>query len=372
MNFRDEPPWPEGSNVTPLAVKARDDAEPPFPYTWVARAELNLDTKPILKGLIELGAFVMIYGPSGSGKSFFAADIAQHIAMGMPWRGRKVERGLVVYVASEAGSSILRRFIGWRDHRLSDAAQGDPMPLGVLTRGPNLLASVEVEKLVETLTAMQEEAGFPLVMVIFDTLSRSMHGGDENTAEDMTMAVNAADVIRAKFGAATVFVHHSGKDPSKGARGHSALFAAADVVLSVESRTATLEKVRDGVTGERFSFSLEPVELGLDADGDPVMTCLLTADDFATPPKRKEPVGKNQRIVLKEMRTLAIDAEASPGTSEIPKGAPIVRFEDLVEKSTPRFAGMEPFRARARIAEAVSSLQACGFVGVHGQLVWLL
>jgi KaiC/GvpD/RAD55 family RecA-like ATPase len=343
----------------------------PFPCTWVSDAVLKLDTRPIVKGLIDPGSFVVIYGPSQSGKSFFTADIAQCVATGAPWRGRKVQHGLVVYIASEAGGSILKRFIAWRDNRLGEST--GRVPLAVLTRGPNLLASVEVEKLVEQLAAMQREAGLPLVLVVFDTLSRSMHGADENSAEDVTMAVNAADIIRDQFGAATVYVHHTGKDVARGARGHYALTAAADLILRVEDKVAQVEKMRDGMDTERFAFELEPVVIGQDADGEPVVTCLLNhKDEFVGKPTRPDPQGKNQKIVLKEIRLLAGDADVSPGTSDIPRGVPIMRYESVIERCEPRFVGMEGFRARARISEAIMGLQATGFVGCRGDLVWLL
>lgn len=197
--------WPEG------ATERQPDKS--FPVTWVSDAVLTLDSRPVLKGLIEQGAFVVIYGPSGSGKSFFTADIAQHIATGAAWRGRKSQKALVVYVASEAGSSILKRFVGWRDKRLGETAER--IPLAIITRGPNLLRIADQEKLCEQLAALQQEAGLPIGLVVFDTLSRSMPGGDENSAEDMTMAVNAADYLREKFNVATAYVHHSGKDPDK-------------------------------------------------------------------------------------------------------------------------------------------------------------
>ena len=89
---------------------------PDFPVVWVDDAELPQAQRPLLKGLIDPGAFVLIYGPSGSGKSFFTADIALCIATGTLWRGRRTQPGTVVYVAAEAGTSILKRFIAARDH----------------------------------------------------------------------------------------------------------------------------------------------------------------------------------------------------------------------------------------------------------------
>lgn len=366
--FDDEEKPP--AKVLPLPKKPAQP-ESPYPFTWVSEAKLVLDTKPIIKGLIDPGSFVVVYGPSGSGKSFFTADMAQHIATGQAWRGKRTPPGLVVYVASEAGSSILKRFVGWRENRLGESAE--KIPLAVITRGPNLLNGVDVEKLNDQLAHLQEIAEMPVALVIFDTLSRSIPGGDENSAEDMTMAVNAADYLRQKFNCATAYVHHTGKDPEKGARGHSALFAAADLVLKVADHCATVEKIRDGVAGEKFAFELEPVEIGTDADGDPVMTCLLNPADGAGKPKERTPTGRNQKIIYAPLKAFfAEHAERSPGTSAIPKGAATVSMAELIEYCLPKFGDdVKGFRAREKIKDAIMGLQAAGFIGVHGDIVWM-
>lgn len=345
--------------------------QPGFPVVWVHDAVLKLDARPVVKGLLEQGAFAVIYGPSGSGKSFFTADIAQHIALGAAWRGRRCPQALVVYVASEAGSSILKRFIGWRDAKVSDGLAS--IPLAVLTRGPNLLNLVEQEKLAEQLDALQKEAGLPLGLVVFDTLSRSIPGGDENNAEDMTLAVNAADALRQRFGTATLYVHHSGKDPDKGARGHSALFAAADLVMRVMDGCASVEKVRDGVAGERFPFTLEPIELGQDADGDQVMTCLLNASD--------EQVQQPRRIVVRGIAATALTAlreaiaahgEALPETSTIPKGARGVDLDQWRERFRLRYGDEKDPSVRAKaFLRAKESLLGASAISISDPWVWV-
>lgn len=342
----------------------------PFPVTWVSDAKLVLDARPLLKGLIEPGAFVVIYGPSGSGKSFFTADIAQHIATGAPWRGRKVTQGLVVYVASEAGASILKRFVGWRENRVSEAAAR--VPLAVLTRGPNLLNAVDMERLVDQLGELQAEAGMPLSMVVFDTLSRSIPGGDENSAEDMTMAVNAADYIREKFSACTAYVHHSGKDPAKGARGHSALFAAADLVLGIQDGVATVDKVRDGVAGERFPFRLEPIEIGTDSDGDPVMTCLLDAADSAAVAPRAPALKGRTALGMQTLREACEElGQIMPGTSTIPKGAKAVTLEQWRDRFTLRFGSDAKTPVRQAFFKARESLLGTRAIGISDPYVWV-
>lgn len=360
---------PEASKVRPIRAVVESKPPAPFPVTWISDAVLNLDAQPVVKGIIERGSFVMVYGPAGSGKSFFTADIAQHISTGEPWRGRKCPQGLVVYVASEAGSSILKRFIGWRDQRVSGIAR---LPLAVLTRGPNLLEDLEVVRLAEQLAGLQDEAKLPLALTVFDTLSRSIPGGDENSAQDMTMAVRASDVLRDRFGSATGYVHHSGKDPDKGARGHSALFAASDLVLRVMDGCATVDKVRDGVAGERFWFSLEPIELGSDADGDAVMTCLLNHTEAGTEgPRRTAPPKGRSALGLQALKE-AIEAhgEVMAGSSTIPKGVKAVTLSQWRERFELRYGTDGTTPARQAFYRAREALLASRFIGISDPYVW--
>ena len=66
-----------------------------------------------------------------------------------------------------------------------------------------------------------------LALIIIDTLARH-HTGDENSATEMSSFIGNLDQLREEFNAAVVVVHHSGKDPSRGARGSSAFRAALD------------------------------------------------------------------------------------------------------------------------------------------------
>lgn len=98
-------------------------------------------------------------------------------------------------------------------------------------------------------------------MIVIDTLARSMAGGDENSAQDMGRAIAVADQLRDQFDAATLLVHHSGKNVSKGSRGSSALLGAGDGYFRVEgdehgNHVATVEWSRDGESGRQYPFRL--------------------------------------------------------------------------------------------------------------------
>jgi len=300
---RREPGLPPPSQSGPN-VKQRTTG--PLPRFWIDDANLSRPgASYLIKGLLGARLLSMVYGPPGSGKTFFTTDIAGHIGAGLAWRGRRTAAGLVVYVAAEAGASIEPRFVAWRDRHIGDAHEGRVM-VAVVTRGVNLLVQVEVARLLEELRAIAAEAQQPLALVVLDTLSRSIAGGDENAASDITRVVDAADWIRDELGAGVLIVHHGGKDPTRGARGHSALTAACDTVIRVEERVAYVEKVRDGIAGETLPFELEVVHLGIDQDGDPRTTCVVAPSDQAPTPAapRSTALGKNQEIALATLRTL--------------------------------------------------------------------
>jgi len=78
------------------------------------------------------------------------------------------------------------------------------------------------------------------------------------------------------------WVHHSGKDQARGARGHSLLRAATDTEIEIIDnggiRTATVTKQRDLECTGQFAFKLKPVEIGTDRRGKPITSCVVVAE----------------------------------------------------------------------------------------------
>lgn len=350
------------------------DPEPPhfcFPGVWLDDTTVNLNSEYLIKGVINYGDYVVVYGPSGDGKTFFTIDLALHIASGTPWRGKRVKQFMVVYVAAEAGHSIERRFAAARDAKQLKYNT----PLMYLPTGPNLMDEVESAELISDLSKLKNIAlqrGTRLGLVVFDTLARSMPGGDENSAQDMGKIVEIGNRIRKETGAATLIVHHSGKDTSKGARGNSALRSGADAEIAVIQKVAKVEKSRDGSGMGEYPFNLKVVELGMDNDGDLVTTCIVETSDQPALQKAKGPTGTNQKVVFDVLRELIVlQGKPMPGTSALPAGIRAVNTEVLFKIAIDKFPGIEGFRARAKISDALLRMQAAELVGVHGDYVWI-
>lgn len=241
---------------------------------FAAAADLALasQAEPLVKGILDRGAMSILYGESNTGKTFVAVDIGFHVAAGRTWARRKVRGGAVVYVAAEGGAGVYKRLAALREH-YRDA--GD-VPLFVIKFPVDLLHGKEhAVALVKLCREAAELAGQGLELIVIDTLSRAMSGGDENSSTDMGVMVKGFDVIREATGAHLMVIHHSGKDRAKGARGHSLLRAATDTEIEIERGKLAVTKQRD-MDGEfRQAFRLLTVPIGLDADGAVVTSCVV-------------------------------------------------------------------------------------------------
>ncbi|MBK8104976.1 MAG: AAA family ATPase [Betaproteobacteria bacterium] len=119
-------------------------------------------------------------------------------------------------------------------------------------------------------------------VTFIDTLNASAPGIDENASRDMGTVIEAAKTLQGLTGGLVAAVHHSGKDATKGLRGHSSLFAALDAAIEVtDSPTATAANgscARPETQGEAHPFRLEVVQLAPDEDGEPVSSCVVRRD----------------------------------------------------------------------------------------------
>jgi hypothetical protein len=257
----------------------------------------------------------VIYGPSNSGKTFFAMDLVFNIAIGAAWRGRRVKQATVLYLAAEGGRGVLNRVAALKqENGVLD------VPMAIKRAGLDLLHD---NADLQHLAALSNEVratrpDFPHIIVI-DTLSRIMAGGDENNAADMTALIRNIDAIREATGAHVILVHHTGKDTARGARGHSSLRAATDTEIEVGNengaRAALVTKQRDNPGGETFPFALKAVVLGADQDGDEVTSCVVEsqdAEEYKAKIKQTKGLGGVQKIIADTFDQMVGEGLARP------------------------------------------------------------
>lgn len=236
----------------------------------------ELDPTPmqyLIKGVAPAQGLLVIYGPSGSAKSFLSIAAAAAIGEGSSFFGCAATAAPVLYVGLEGEAGVRGRVLAWERHH------GRPMP-------DNVRFSLEPFQLTEAQdVADLAEICPPGCAVIIDTLNRAAPGLDENSSKDMGRVIDGAKALQRKIAGLVILIAHSGKDAAKGLRGHSSLFAALDAAILVsrdgEARCWKLDKAKDGRDGEEHGFRLKVVELGTDADGDPITSCVIEPDSGA-------------------------------------------------------------------------------------------
>jgi hypothetical protein len=235
----------------------------------------------LIKGVLPDADMGVLFGASGSGKSFAALDMAGSIARGVDWRGRRVRKGRVIVIAAEGGGGYGKRIKAYCQHHMIEMRDLD---IGVITAAPNFLEAEDISEVVSSIVA----AGGASLLIV-DTFAQVTPGANENAGEDMGLALKNARGLREATGAMCLLIHHAGKDASKGARGWSGIKAAADVEIEISReeespvRQMRTSKMKDGDDNLRWGFRLDIVDVGVDGDGDVITSCVVIETDAPSP-----------------------------------------------------------------------------------------
>jgi hypothetical protein len=344
------------------------------PVLWSALDSLPRGA-PLIKGLIDRGTMSVLYGASGSYKTGVGVDIGGHVALARVWRGLKVNGGKVLYIAAEAGYSIERRLTAFRIHHGIEPCD----ELAVLPVTVDLCHDDNDTS--EVIAGARWIFGAPPVLIIVDTLSRALAGGNENAPDGMGGFVRNCDRLRQETGAHVLAIHHTGKDDARGARGHSLLRAAVDTEIEVTKDnisgqvTVTVTKQRDYVTGGAFVFRPEQIDLGMDEDEEPVTSYVLipVEQETASAKRRAVNIAPATRVALDLLRKAIAEAgEIPPASNHIPS-ATRCTTADMWRRYC--YAGQvaesdKPDAKRQAFNRSLRQLQSAALIGVWDPWVW--
>lgn len=249
------------------------EADKALRFQIIPAHEFAMGSPPtwVIKGVLPEAELVVMYGASGSGKSFVALDMAGAISQGLPWRGKKTRKGRVAYIAAEGAGGFRKRLTAYGQHHGVDLKALD---IGVIHAAPNMMEKSDAAAIAKSVKAW---GGADIIVI--DTFAQVMPGANENAGEDVGKALTHCKRIHESTGAMILLIHHSGKDATKGARGWSGLRAAADAELEVtrdgDARALKLTKSKDGEDGMAWGFALEVVQIGVDEDIEPITSCVV-------------------------------------------------------------------------------------------------
>jgi AAA domain len=330
----------------------------------------------LIEDFLDCKALSLMFGPSGCGKTFLALDLAAHVASGQPWRGRAVRQGAVVYVAAEGGYGILDRLTAFSCQYGIDPKG---VPLYVIPEPIDLCNSnTDVDLLLDHLRNLPKDQ--PVRLIQIDTTSRALAGGNENSSDHMGTLIKRCDSLRASTGAHVMLLHHTGKDQSLGARGHSLLKAAVDTEIEMkwdkegQSGLATVTKQRDSRTEGAFAFKLAEVDVDLRANGDPVTSCMVVPIEQGRHSSQGPHLTPAARTALSAL-TKAIEevGQPAPASEDIPPDAKVTtekRWRDyaISEGISKKGAGA---RAQQTAFKRALEVLIPDRVGRCGDFVWL-
>lgn len=261
------------------------------PITIYRLHELDNLPEPnwLIDGVLHQETIAAIVGRSGVFKTFLALDIGMSIATNRPWLGRKVTAGNVLHIVGEGGRGIKLRAHAWR--LTNGLTTADTQNWACTVRSIDLMNQAE-----DLVAVCEQEFPDGLVLVIVDTLARNQ-SGDENSTQQMSQLVRQAELVRDRFQATVLFVHHFNRGGTF--RGNSALDGAFDTIIVLERKGDSITvyndfghggKQKDAEEFEPFTLVTEKVlfedgkdsiVLKLDTKSDPRMDQILNLLDKA-------------------------------------------------------------------------------------------
>lgn len=337
----------------------------------------------ITKGMIPAHGVGFLNGPSGSFKTFLALEWALRIAGGEAILERRTRQVGVIYIAAEAPNGVRKRVEAWKSER----GRGY-RPFELIGQAPDLRDRAQVEELAAEIgLASEDMLPCRLGLVVIDTLSASIPGADENGAVDMSAVMANLHWLAAQIGGFVLIVSHTGKDETRGVRGWSGQYAAADAVIMLSREegsdlaTGRIAKLKEGEDGARFAFRLERVPMGFDGDGDEISSAVVAYEDaqsLSAKPRKDRSLNPGETIVLAAVgyvtdhgTTLSVPSSVQGANSQTKA---VTRTDVRARAMAAGFAdeGEKAATVRQQFGRSIKGLVATCKVRVEGELIWLL
>jgi hypothetical protein len=227
---------------------------------WIDECEAVEPPEFLIADWLVRDTVTCVYGAPGAYKSFFCLEAGFCLAAGIPFSGRAVPQTSVAYVAAEG-----QRGIALRVEALcaSHGVRPQRNSFRLITKPLNLLDDAEVTVFINYLADLERCEAIDFGLVVLDTYSQCIAGADENSQAVASKASSNMIRIRRDLETTVVYVHHTGKDASRGMRGSDALRANTDCAVEVirdaerNAATAHVRRSKDAPTGERIRFNMK-------------------------------------------------------------------------------------------------------------------
>lgn len=228
MEFADDPAAPARKRFEPMLLRN-------------ARKEKR-EAKWLVPGFLPDVGVGILYGLSGSYKTFVALDWALTLAHGIAgqWGAPPVKHS-VVFLAGESRFALQQeRVDSWCEHHgLDPDAEG--LDFYIVPGVPSFSDKEGWEEIRNWLVQNRIKPD----LFVIDTLTRMMNGLDENSNNDGKMMLKHCEDISTYFDCFVLSTGHTGKDENRGLRGGQVFVDNSDAVIyAKKTKSGTSLKVK--------------------------------------------------------------------------------------------------------------------------------
>jgi len=323
------------------------------PGIFTPRPLTDLFNRPPKEWLVEdwfgPGDLVMIYGDSGTGKTFITIDMIVRGAMGKPIAGKfKITRKYKTLYCTEEGIGALgNRFMAaGKSIGLTDPDEW--------IRWMDVIPGFNAtdEKSIDAFIAQVKESGFTPDVIVFDTWSDFLAGSKDNDNSDALIGCRGAQRIARELNCVVLVIHHASK-VSGGAeyRGPTTYKAKMDLMVSVEGgatnpKTVTCRKLKDGKQWPPILAEL--------VESDPSATVQWLGNQTPQPTNRAAQTQAWQTDLLRVMNTFATSEADAKTAKQIKERMEISATEKTIREylAAARIDPKSPFRGIEKQGEA--------------------
>lgn len=274
--------------------------------TFVSMREIakkHPGSKPMMiRDYFPASSIFTIFGEPGSGKTTVVVDAICCIDTGTEWRGKKVSKGIIWYIAAEDPYGVRLRIESWYDANGFIFERDTNMEL---REDPICFAEPdEVSALIAEVNSVPKEQK-PSAIVL-DTLADTAGKYDFN--KDMGLFCRGFERFRNETGVSIIIIHHCGHAAKDRPRNGSELGGKSDVIMPVKCEdgitTLSVVKLKNGSKEKAKPLSWKMKGLTtkwLDADGEVITSVILEPTESA--PKRDgDSMSKTEKIALAALR----------------------------------------------------------------------
>lgn len=220
-------------------------------FTWKDLMDGSGEIDWLVEGLYSFGSVVTVNGKPGSKKTLSIMDFAVSVANGeKEWLGFPIKKYVpVLLVDEESGDKRLSL-------RFKEIAKGHNVKKGLnitstCISGFNFKDGNDVVEL----SQLMKSTGARLVII--DTLTDVLAGGDDNASKDINPLYKGLRMLADHYNALIIIIHHNNKMGSY--RGSTAIEGSSDLMIQISSKQDSpnidfeITKKRDDIRRTKWS-----------------------------------------------------------------------------------------------------------------------